>query len=506
MRRGAASANAAYGNSTAILVGDLLFGKASELVADLGAEAVKIQAQTFVRLCSGQIRDDRPCPDGVDPVDYYLGVLADKTGVLIATAARYGAMFGGGDDADRRDHARLRRAGSASPSSSPTTSSTSRPTPTRPARPPAPTCARAVDTLPCCTCHGVRPTRPTRACSSCSPATSTDDDAARRGARPAAGAPRARAGPRGHVCRRPRGAGRARPAARQRRQGRPAGPRHWRSSTASADQPKAHSTAPQSKEQFVGTAPIRPNRKSSSSAGRPPQQSKEQFVAPPRGRAGPLDGDELLFRLREGQLRGMGSALSNWAVGCDPCLAACLRPLPRACPRDARPSRAARRRRPRRLRRQRRHPRRPGARAADPHRDEVGAQPAPHRAGAGVATASRGSCATPCPRLCGGRGRGTTTSWSPTPASTCRPLTRARRRRPGADRRGRRHGRQRRARRLHRPRRRGATRACASRSTSTRRSASGPPTSGCAARRRAPRSRSRPSSAAPRSAASSSRA
>jgi heptaprenyl diphosphate synthase len=95
VRRGVVSANARYGNSEAILVGDLLFGKASELVADLGPEAVKIQAQTFVRLCSGQIRDARPVPDGVDPIDYYLGVLADKTGVLIATAARYGAMFSG---------------------------------------------------------------------------------------------------------------------------------------------------------------------------------------------------------------------------------------------------------------------------------------------------------------------------------------------------------------------------------------------------------------------------
>ncbi len=96
VRRGVSSANAAYGNSTAILVGDLLFGKASELVAGLGPEAVLIQAQTFVRLCSGQIRDDRPRPEGVDPVDYYLGVLADKTGVLIATAGRYGAMFSDG--------------------------------------------------------------------------------------------------------------------------------------------------------------------------------------------------------------------------------------------------------------------------------------------------------------------------------------------------------------------------------------------------------------------------
>ncbi len=99
VRRGVPSANAAYGNSTAILVGDLLFGTASSIVADLGAEAVKIQAETFVRLCAGQIRDARPAPDGADPVSYYLGVLADKTGVLIATAARYGAMFSGCDAA-----------------------------------------------------------------------------------------------------------------------------------------------------------------------------------------------------------------------------------------------------------------------------------------------------------------------------------------------------------------------------------------------------------------------
>ncbi|MFX0538950.1 polyprenyl synthetase family protein [Ornithinimicrobium sp. Y1847] len=102
LRRGVASANAAYGNATAILVGDLLFGTASAVVADLGAEAVKIQAQTFVRLCAGQIRDDLQTGMVADPseaVTAYLGILADKTGALIATAARYGGMFGGCDEA-----------------------------------------------------------------------------------------------------------------------------------------------------------------------------------------------------------------------------------------------------------------------------------------------------------------------------------------------------------------------------------------------------------------------
>ncbi|MGB3257964.1 MAG: polyprenyl synthetase family protein [Ornithinimicrobium sp.] len=97
LRRGVQSANMRYGNATSILVGDLLFGTASSVIADLGAEAVKIQAETFVRLCSGQIRDERPPAGGADPIEHYLSVLADKTGSLIATSARYGAMFGGGD-------------------------------------------------------------------------------------------------------------------------------------------------------------------------------------------------------------------------------------------------------------------------------------------------------------------------------------------------------------------------------------------------------------------------
>jgi heptaprenyl diphosphate synthase len=95
VRRGVPTANAAYGNSTAILVGDLLFGTASAIIADLGPEAVKIQSATFMRLCSGQIRDERGAQPGDDPVEFYLGVLADKTGALVATAARYGAMFSG---------------------------------------------------------------------------------------------------------------------------------------------------------------------------------------------------------------------------------------------------------------------------------------------------------------------------------------------------------------------------------------------------------------------------
>ena len=94
-RRGEPSANARWTNIIAILTGDFLFARSSGVLADLGPEAVRIQAQTFERLVSGQIKETVGPADGVDAVAHHLGVLADKTGVLIATAARYGAMFSG---------------------------------------------------------------------------------------------------------------------------------------------------------------------------------------------------------------------------------------------------------------------------------------------------------------------------------------------------------------------------------------------------------------------------
>jgi heptaprenyl diphosphate synthase len=97
MRRGAASANARWDNTVAILTGDYLFANASRLVADLGPEAVRIIARTFARLVTGQMRESLGPQPGEDPVEHYLQVVAGKTGSLIATAGRFGAMFAGLD-------------------------------------------------------------------------------------------------------------------------------------------------------------------------------------------------------------------------------------------------------------------------------------------------------------------------------------------------------------------------------------------------------------------------
>jgi heptaprenyl diphosphate synthase len=95
MRRGAESANARWDNSVAILTGDFLFARASRLVADLGPAAVRIIAETFAELVTGQMRETRGPLAGEDPVRHYLTVIAEKTGSLIATSGRYGGMFSG---------------------------------------------------------------------------------------------------------------------------------------------------------------------------------------------------------------------------------------------------------------------------------------------------------------------------------------------------------------------------------------------------------------------------
>jgi len=97
VRRGATAANTRWTNTVAILTGDFLFARASDILADLGPEAVRIQARCFERLVTGQIRETVGPKPGVDPVDHYLSVLADKTGSLIATSAEFGARFAGVD-------------------------------------------------------------------------------------------------------------------------------------------------------------------------------------------------------------------------------------------------------------------------------------------------------------------------------------------------------------------------------------------------------------------------
>ncbi|MFI9329591.1 polyprenyl synthetase family protein [Kitasatospora sp. NPDC052868] len=97
VRRGAPSANSRWDNSVAILTGDFLFSRASQVLADLGPEAVRLQADAFERLVTGQILETAgPGPDD-DALHHYLDVLSGKTGSLIAVSCRIGALMAGAE-------------------------------------------------------------------------------------------------------------------------------------------------------------------------------------------------------------------------------------------------------------------------------------------------------------------------------------------------------------------------------------------------------------------------
>ena len=94
-RRGVPTAQMIWGNSVAILTGDLLFARASQVGSHLGQRSLTLQADTFERLCLGQLHETTGPTVGEEPIDHYIRVLADKTGSLISASARLGIILSG---------------------------------------------------------------------------------------------------------------------------------------------------------------------------------------------------------------------------------------------------------------------------------------------------------------------------------------------------------------------------------------------------------------------------
>lgn len=96
-RRGAASVNSNWTNTVAILAGDFLLARASEVAAPLGEEAVALIARTYANLCEGQLLE-LEVADGLDHgPEQYFKVIGGKTATLIRTSARLGAITAGAD-------------------------------------------------------------------------------------------------------------------------------------------------------------------------------------------------------------------------------------------------------------------------------------------------------------------------------------------------------------------------------------------------------------------------
>ncbi len=94
-RRGASAANTNWTNTVAILAGDFLLAKASEIAAPLGEESVALLARTYATLCAGQVRELQ-LVDSLDHTDDdYFAVIGGKSASLIRTSARLGALASG---------------------------------------------------------------------------------------------------------------------------------------------------------------------------------------------------------------------------------------------------------------------------------------------------------------------------------------------------------------------------------------------------------------------------
>jgi heptaprenyl diphosphate synthase len=96
-RRGVETVNAKWGNLQAILAGDFLLARASEIAAMLGTEVAALLAHTIGRLCEGQIEELRHTYNAARPESSYNASIAGKTGSLFATSARIGGIVAGLD-------------------------------------------------------------------------------------------------------------------------------------------------------------------------------------------------------------------------------------------------------------------------------------------------------------------------------------------------------------------------------------------------------------------------
>lgn len=98
-RRGASSVNANWNNTVAILAGDFLMAKASEVAAThLSQESVRILASTYAELVEGQTRELQLVGDLTHTLDEYDQVIGGKTASLVRTSARLGAMAAHADE------------------------------------------------------------------------------------------------------------------------------------------------------------------------------------------------------------------------------------------------------------------------------------------------------------------------------------------------------------------------------------------------------------------------
>ena len=96
LRRGAATANAVFGNEASVLVGDFLFSRAFQLMVEDGSlRVLEILSNTAAVIAEGEVAQLITNHDTTTGEDAYLDVVRAKTAALFAAACRIGAVIAG---------------------------------------------------------------------------------------------------------------------------------------------------------------------------------------------------------------------------------------------------------------------------------------------------------------------------------------------------------------------------------------------------------------------------
>ncbi|MRT04703.1 octaprenyl diphosphate synthase [Ewingella americana] len=98
MRRGKATANAAFGNAASVLVGDFIYTRAFQMMTDLDSMPVlALMAKAVNVIAEGEVLQLMNCNDPDITEDIYMQVIYSKTARLFEAASQSSAMLSGGN-------------------------------------------------------------------------------------------------------------------------------------------------------------------------------------------------------------------------------------------------------------------------------------------------------------------------------------------------------------------------------------------------------------------------
>ncbi|CAM2962604.1 octaprenyl diphosphate synthase [Vibrio mytili] len=94
MRRGKATANAAFGNAASVLVGDFIYTRSFQMMTELGSmKILKLMSDAVNVIAEGEVQQLMNCNDPDTTEDNYMQVIYSKTARLFESATQIGAIL-----------------------------------------------------------------------------------------------------------------------------------------------------------------------------------------------------------------------------------------------------------------------------------------------------------------------------------------------------------------------------------------------------------------------------